>query len=669
MQIFKMKVILYILVVLCPVLILGQGNSKAALFVTNSEKSDAVLVKWLYSEVYHPAGFDVYRSEGKDNWIKISSSPITLNKNADDAKFDKETKQLYQAISKTSYEEFSTSIARAFVLIKAIYNNDFAKEVGIFYEDKTAQIGKKYKYKITKHNETKVTAESEEITCGEFDDNFAPEGVLFERKKKFISLNWQPDVYKYYGVDIYKKEIGEGDFKKITTVGPITIDIKTQRNYKTTDVFYRDTAVNNDKGYVYKLVSINYFGQESKYTEEFTIPIKDFTPPASPHSFKVRAYSVEGFARLTWDAIEEEDLNGFNIYTSQDPDATFRKINEELLSKETKMFDAKNLEVGGHYFVVSAVDVAGNETASGMMFGELRDIEPPEAPRNLESKAESGKITLSWTANSEGDLMGYYIQKSLSDSNNLDNHYVILNSEICTDNSYEIILPKNIKNEFVYRVVAVDTLYNISKPSINSLAQMPDVVAPKKPVLSNVGISKDTSTIVVTWIPNVDADLTGYKLYRRLANDSTFTQINYSLIPKDVTEYKDRSAEVGNQYVYAVRAVDHSGNESSLSNEFNFNLRKKPSASTVLVTNSGYSTRKKELSIQWKWQGDQELKGFVVYMMSDDGILKPFSGLSEKNELKVKQPLDAKKTFEIRAYTLNGEIIKSKLFVIDARDI
>lgn len=664
-----MKLFFYILIVLSSMSILGQGNSNAALFVTNSEQNDAVLIKWLYSEIYHPEGFDVYRSEGKDNWIKISSTPIILNKNANDAKFDKETKQLYQAISKTSFEEFRTSMARAFVLIKAIYNNDFANDIGIFYEDKTAQKGKTYKYKITKHNESKVTAESEEFTCGNFDNNFEPQEVLFERKKKFITLNWKPDVYKYYGVDIYKKEIGSGNFEKITSIGPITIDIKTQKNYKTSDVFFRDTAVNNEKGYIYKLVSVNYFGQESKYTEEFTVPIKDFVPPLSPHSFKVRAYSVEGFARLTWDAVEDADLNGFNIYTSQDPEATFVKINTELLTKETKMFDAKDLGVGGHYFVVSSVDLAGNETASGMMFGEVRDIEPPAAPINLESKAESGKINLSWKANTEGDLMGYYIQKSLSDSNNLDNHYVILNSEICTDNKYEIILPKNVKNEFVYRVVAVDTLYNISKPSINSMAQMPDVVAPKKPVLSNVEVSEDTSTIAVTWISNVDSDLSGYKLFRRLSTDSTFTQVNYSLIPKDVTGYNDRSAELGNKYVYALRAVDNSGNESELSNEFNFTLRKKASTSTVTVTNSTYSTRKKELTINWKWQGDQELKGYVVYMMSDDGILKPLTGLAEQSEMKLKQTFNAKKTFEIRAYTLNGEIIKSELFVVDARDI
>jgi len=648
---------------------MGQGNAKAALFVSNNEKGDAVMVKWLYSDVYHPTGFDVYRSAGKDDWVKISSAPVTLNKNADDSKYDDETKQLYQAITKTPYDEFSTSIARAFVLIKAIYNNQFANEVGIFYEDKTAKIGQTYKYKITKHNESKVTAESEEITCGVFDEAFEPQEVIFERNKKFIALSWKPDVYKYYGVDIYRKEIGAGDFTKLTSVGPITIDIRTQKNYKKSDVFYSDTTVNNEKGYIYKLVSINYFGQESRFTEEFTVAVKDFIPPTSPHSFKVRAFSVEGFARLTWDAIEEADLNGFNIYTSQDPEATFTKLNTQLLSKETKMFDAKNLQVGGHYFVVSSVDIAGNETPSGMMFGEVRDIEPPIAPRNLESKPESGKITLTWTANTEGDLMGYYIQKSLSDSNNLDNHYVILNSEICTDNRYEVIIPKNVKNEFVYRVVAVDTLYNISKPSINSLAQMPDVIPPKKPVLSNVGISKDTSTILVSWIANADADLAGYKLFRRLFNDSIFTQVNYSLIPKDVNEYKDRSAEMGRQYVYAVKAVDNSKNESDLSNEFNYTLKKKTSNSTITVTKYEYSSRKKEVLIQWKWQGEQELKGYVVYMMSDDGILKPFTGLSESNELRTKQVLDAKKTFEIRAYTLKGEIIKSKLFVVDARKI
>lgn len=655
----------YLTIVFC--WIFGQAETKGAIFVSNSEVGDGVLVKWLYADVYHPSGFDVYRSEGGDNWIKLNSKPVSLDKNANVSNYDKETQQLYTAIVKSSFEEFRTNLVRAFVMIKAILNNDFARDIGIFYQDISAASGKKYTYKIVIAGSGSEIGVSSEINAGSFDGNYVPKDITIERKKKYIVMNWQPDVYKYYGVDIYRSEIGSDNFVKLTNIGPISIDLEKQKNFKKSDIFFVDTLISNDKGYVYKFKSINYLGQESKFSDEIKVPIKDFEPPLAPFDFKVRPYSVEGFVRLTWDAIDEADLAGYNIYYSQDPESPFLQLNERLLPKDQKAYNTKKLKEGGYYFAVTTVDLAGNETTTGMMFGEIRDVTPPAAPQNLISKAESGKITLTWSPNTEEDLFGYYVQKSLSDSNNLDNDYVIMNSAVLTETTYEIKLPKNVKNEFVYRVVAIDTLYNISKPSINSLAQMPDVVPPKQPVLKNV--TEVEGNIEVEWISNVDEDLSGYALLRKAKGDSIYTQINFSIIPKDVTAYKDRSSSPGVQYEYALKAIDKSGNESTLSAPFFFAKKKEKVDGKIEVSEAKFSSRKKEISIVWEFLSDEEVKGFVVYGLTNDGVLKPISGLSTDKEYRTKKYLEGKQKFEIRAYTTKGEIIKSELFEIDTKDI
>ena len=79
-----------------------------------------------------------------------------------------------------------------------------------------------------------------------------------------------------------------------------------------------------------------------------------------------------------------------------------------------------------------------------------------------------------------------------------------------------------------------------------------------------------------------------------------------------------------------------------------------------------YNAKRKEIQFEWKWNGEENPKGYVVYMMSNDGILKPVTGLNQENNLKIKQTLEEKTKFEVRAYTLDGQIIKSKLFVIEA---
>ena len=52
--------------------------------------------------------------------------------------------------------------------------------------------------------------------------------------------------------------------------------------------------------------------------------------------------------------------------------------------------------------------------------------------------------------------------------------------------------------------MAVDTSFNRSKPSINSLAQMPDVTPPNNPVITDATFID--SYISVQWIPNIESD-------------------------------------------------------------------------------------------------------------------------------------------------------------------
>jgi len=641
---------------------MAQKTTKSQVFVTNlKEGNKGIAIKWLYSGIYNPDGFDIYRSGKSDNWKKLNTSPIRLNHNASTASFDKETKQMYEAVEGTPYEDFSTNMVRVFVMIKAIYKNDLAESIGILYYDKTATVGSEYKYKVTFTNETDAIGVSKMITKDKFNNSLLPNEVVLNRKKKFISISWKPDVFSYYGVDIYRKEEGELEFKKVTK-GPITVNIKKQKNYKPTDVFFLDTLIDNTKSYTYKFISIDYFGQESKLSDGYTAPIKDFTPPSTPYSFRVQPHVLAGFVTLSWEALEEPDLKGFDVYTSPDPDSKFKRITMTPLGKNVRSYDVKGLATGGHYFIIAAIDNADNVTTTGMMFGEMRDITPPVAPKNLTSKAESGTITLKWDKNSEGDLKGYIIQKSLNDSNNLDNHYVNLNAKPILENTYEIKLPVKIKNKFVYRVLALDTLYNISKPSVNSLSQMPDVIAPKKPIISSI-LTREND-ILITWIKNADADLVGYHIYRKEKGDSLFSRLNINKIPPSVIEYKDRNAVPGINYDYVLLAEDNSGNLSEYSDSYSAKLKSEKSNIEIEISKSSYNAKKKATTLIWNMSESLELKGFVVYIMEDSGILKPYTGLINTQELKIKEEITNKKSFEIRAYTESGEVIKSKLITV-----
>ena len=654
-----MKKILYIFIWFAQI---AQAQGEAELFVTNDfALGQGVQLKWIYEYLYHPEGFNVYRSSEGASWTKLNTTPIVPRKSLPDGHgLNKEEADLHAALIASPYEDLKVSIIRAFVLIKSIYSNEMAGYSGIMYHDKTAQKGTKYTYKIALVNASteQELAQSKEIMCSEYSKPMPPENPTLNRKKKYITFNWKPELYRYYGVEIYRKEIGEGQYEKITTIGPRAIQPKSAKKYNENSIFFVDTNIVYETGYTYKFEAVDYFNQRSEMSAEVAAPMKDFVPPQMPFGLKLTPNSVIGKVNVVWEAIDEADLAGYNVYTSQNPDSSFKKANAELISKDIKSYDLAGMSVGGHYFSVSSVDIAGNEASSGLMFTEIKDVEPPSAPKNLASEATSGEIQLSWTANTESDLLGYYIQKSLNHKNPEDNRYINVNSTPINETQYTESLSKNIKNKFVYRVVAIDTNFNRSQPSINSLAQMPDVKPPLTPVIKNVSLEE--GNIRINWLKNVDPDLIGYNLYKSGFNDSAAKeQVNIKLIPSTTATYLDRRADKGNSYLYVIEAVDATGNVSETSNTFKIEIPKAPVTDTIMVSKANYNNKKKQVTIQWDEIKTHEMKGYVVYVTDDSGILRPASGLSIYTEFKVRKELNAPVEIEVRGYTKDGDIIRS----------
>ena len=54
-----------------------------------------------------------------------------------------------------------------------------------------------------------------------------------------------------------------------------------------------------------------------------------------------------------------------------------------------------------NYYYCSSSDLSGNETKSGKIYIQIRDMEPPSAPIGLTTSTEPGFITLKWQPNSE----------------------------------------------------------------------------------------------------------------------------------------------------------------------------------------------------------------------------------------------------------------------------
>lgn len=647
-----------------PLFVKAQESGKAAeLFCTNDYNgTNMIKIKWLYKSVYEPNGFDIYRKEGGSSWQKLNSSPIKFKTTLPPSnQLDKEAKDLHNALVKTEFKDFSTSITRAFVLIKAIYVDELADNIGITWDDNQISSGKVYEYKLCLTGSTEAIGLSKPITATTYSKPNPPEEVRFTRSKKLIKINWKPEMYRYYAVDIYKKSDQATEFTKITKV-PRAIQKDQADKYSEKSVFFEDTSVVYEDNYTYKFIAIDYFGQSSDYSIEYSVPAEDFEPPTAPFDVVPTGSSVRNNVRLDWKVIEESDLNGINIYQSLYYDSGWEKVNSALISKEQLNYTHENVEAGGHYYQVATVDLAGNESKSPPVFIEIKDVVPPAKPNGLTSEAGEGYITLKWSANTEPDLAGYLVQRSLKSESGINNSYVNVNRNPIKELTYTEKLPRNVKNEFVYRVVAIDTNFNRSTPSENTLAKMPDVVPPIQPLIKN--ISSDTNVITIEWLANVDVDLGGYNVYRRIMGDSLSIQkVNYSLIPPSVTSYKDRNVKEGTAYEYFLEASDKDNNFSKKSPPYYAKSLAAELKGEIIIEHKKVNAKKGSLNLEWSNTSTEKVKGYVVYHQKSENLpFKPITGLIIDNHVTINIGENINGLFFIKCYTEKGKTIQSKNF-------
>lgn len=641
-----------------------QEASKGEVFVCNNFNNESGLViKWISNRVYFPKGSDVYRkSKGSSDWIKINNSPVKfIENNPNPELLTNEENEFHKLVSTKSYEEFMQDFSRIFVVIKAIYSPQMAKLMGITYYDKTALIGETYQYKVIGHlkNEDVEVGISDPFICEAYTQINPPDSLNIVRYKEHCEIFWEPDVYRYYGVEIYRKE-NDSIFELITKTPRTLQKTKDKKgNFHYPEINYIDETINPNSNYVYKFVAIDYFGQKSFESKEISVPFIDFDPPTAPFGLIPTNHDSKLTVDLKWNAIEEADLAGFNVHRSQLIEGPYEIVNKEIISPKTRAFIDKVPYPGHYYYYCSSYDLSGNETKSGKIYIQIRDMEPPSAPIGLTTSTEPGFITLKWQPNSEPDLKGYFVQRSLNDENNSDNHFVNMNTIPIDSNQFVQKLSKNVSNKFVYRIVAVDTSYNLSKPSINSLAQMPDVTPPHSPVIKNVKFIDDN--IVIDWMQNIESDLLGYNIFRKLISDSTYNKVNSSLIPSSLSSYTDRSSKEGERYHYSLKAVDNNQNASSFSKSFYGENPKQKQTTQIKFITAKLNTRKKQIQMEWELENSEiPFQGYVVFKEDQNNVLLPYVKLSKNNTLFEKVSPGIFK-YQIRAYTLEGLVIKSEI--------
>ena len=223
----------------------------------------------------------------------------------------------------------------------------------------------------------------------------------------------------------------------------------------------------------YAIRYVNAAGQRAAFSNFFlmTPAFRVAAPPADINFEKQETANI-----ITWQAPTRNmdgstpvNLLGYNVYRilKSQPESELKPLNAEPVT--TTRYEDKRFKFGETYtYFVRAVSLGTEarpvESLSSNQIEVLqKDEYPPAAPDLATPNAAFGRIALFWTANSEADVVGYYLHRS-TDANLPLDKWSKITPQIYTRTTFT---DENVEagKTYYYYVVAVDSAGNVSPPS------------------------------------------------------------------------------------------------------------------------------------------------------------------------------------------------------------
>ncbi len=444
----------------------------------------------------------------------------------------------------------------SFALFAADLSPDAADASGLRYVDRTVEPGKIYIYRVSSPvdpNEYLIIPGLNVVNMEESRPTPVPEIKELVELENAIRIKWDRYRHEKYftAYHIERSEEQDGPFSRLTDqpyIHPISGNTSAARE----DMVYLDSLNRNYKRYYYRIIGITPFGEVSEPSNIVSGMGRDLTPPPAPSNVKAEALNNHTI-QLTWEMKETPpDLAGFLVGRSHESEKGFKPLTEDPLPAGVRKYiDENAYEHVDNFYVIAALDTAGNGQVSLSTFGNILDSIPPAPPQNLTGTIDTaGVVHLSWDMGDEPDLYGYRVYYA----NSPDHEFSQVTPGTWHDNEFtDTVTLRTLTEEIYYKVMAVDKAPNYSEYSEVLKLKRPDIIPPVQPVFKDYRISEDG--IRLEWLPSSSSDVSRHFLYRK--TDTTVWEMIYTADSASRDHfYLDEEVQPEVTYQYTLEAMD-----------------------------------------------------------------------------------------------------------------
>ncbi len=507
----------------------------------------------------------------------------------------------------------------SFALLSADLSWPAAKGSALGMEDATAQKGHRYLYRVWSDvSPAVVRMDTAYVVVSTTKAQAIPRPIITDviEHDSTIVLNWPRKAHEavYTAYDIERSDDGGRTFQRLNKQPYIHFtnpDLPQRKDWIT----YTDSIPQQYKTYHYHLTGHTPFGLNGPPSDAVKAMARDKTGPPAPTGVKALEKKA-GEITLTWEyPADVKDLRGFHVVRGGAVSTPNIALTKEMLPVSTRSFTDPSPEMHKHnYYMVVAVDTAGNPGVSLSALGDVLDSMPPATPTGITGRIDtSGVVTLSWRLGKEPDLYGYYVYFR----NQKDHIEARVNGQPLRDTVFTDTISMHTLTEHIYyRVVAIDMNENQSARGELIELLRPDVRPPNAPVFTDYRVDKQG--IWMKWASSSSEDVVAHLLLRRANNRALWDTLKVFDVGSKQREYLDPDQGKGKIFEYAIIAKDDAGLFSKRERGFRLRMMSLDRPDAVRNLQAKADAQRKKLQLSWSYEGPSDA-WFIVMRSGPEG--------------------------------------------------
>jgi fibronectin type 3 domain-containing protein len=375
----------------------------------------------------------------------------------------------------------------------------------------------------------------------------APQGVTAVDQKSGVLLVWK--ISAEANVDHYIVYKSAKEDSGYLSINPAPIPLAQPR-------FLDETPVRGVVAY-YKVAAVSTSGVLSALSAAAPIIPQKTKPPAAVTGLQFTVDARKRSVAFTWNPVDEPDVKGYIVFRGQSRTSMVRLTSKPLPASPSPAWEDAGYQGAGLpagttlVYAFAALDTSLNAGEPVFVEVPIPDTLPPSAAFALSARpTREGKVSLAWQPSQSRNLSQHRLQRKS------DGDYAqVAELPAAVTRWEDATVAKG--TTYTYRLLEVSSAGLESAPSPEATVTATTSVPPGPP--QELAAILTPKGVTLSWKASASSDIAGYVISRAPYTGAQFTRLTAA--PLKDTSWLDARGQKEN--VYAVAAVDTSGNESA----------------------------------------------------------------------------------------------------------